>query len=343
MSRRRRRALFAVLVVVCSLAAAIVVLTGVGGDTRARASARAAAVLPAARADRRPVVMFRTAERSRPGAGGQLAIAPLGDPGRRTLGALRCDRVYFAASTGLCLAAGSGFAAGYRAEIFGADLRVRHEIALAGIASRARVSPDGRYGSVTMFVTGHSYAAAGAFSTETTLLDLARGENIANLEDFTVTRGGRQVTAEDVNFWGVTFAADSDRFYATMATGGRTYLVQGSVARRVAHVIHENVECPSLSPDGSRIAYKRRTGSEERPWRLTVLDLATGRETPLAERRSVDDQAEWLDDDRVLYGVDGAIWVVRADGRGRPHQFAAGAGSPAVVRWADRGGRAGAG
>ena len=210
---------------------------------------------------------------------------------------------------------------------------MRHEVDVAGIPSRARVSPDGRYGSVTLFVTGHSYAGAGSFSTQTTLIDLERGTKVAELEDFTVTREGRQVTAIDVNFWGVTFARDSDRFYATMATGGKTYLVQGSVKRRVARVIHENVECPSLSPDGTRVAYKRRRGSDERPWRLTVLDLETLRETPLAELRSVDDQAEWLDDSHVLYGIDGEIAVVRADGGGRPSRFAAAAGSPAVVRW----------
>ena len=75
---------------------------------------------------------------------------------------LRCDRVYFAAGSGLCVARGRGFAAGYRAR----DLRPRpaasaHELRVDGVPSRARVSPDGRYGSVTMFVTGHSYADAG--------------------------------------------------------------------------------------------------------------------------------------------------------------------------------------
>ena len=185
-----------------------------------------------------------------------------------------------------------------------------------------------------MFVAGHSYAAAGAFSTATTLIDLTRGEKITDLEKFTVTKGGRQVTAVDVNYWGVTFAPrDSDRLYATLATGGRTYLIEGSVRRRVAHVIHENVECPSLSPDGTRIAYKHRTGSAEDPWRLTVLNLATMRETPLAETRSVDDQAEWLDDDHVLYGRGGDVWSVPADGSGAPKRFLANADSPAVVRW----------
>ena len=173
----------------------------------------------------------------------------------------------------------------------------------------------------------------GSFSTQTTLIDLATGSKIADLEHFTVLRGSRQVTAIDVNFWGVTFARDSDRFYATLATGGKTYLIRGSVRERLARVIHENVECPSLSPDGTRIAYKKRSGSRTAPWRLTVLDLATMRETPLSEQRSVDDQAEWLDNGRVLYAVDGAVWVARADGTGEPRRFIARADSPAAVRW----------
>jgi len=330
-----RRALFAVLVAVSFLVAAVAVVAGVrAGDPARRATAGAADALPAARAERRPTLVFIRSATGGLQAAGQVAVAPLDrPPSRPELAPLRCDRVHFAAGTGLCLAPGSGFAAGYRAKVFGADLRVRHELEVAGVPSRARVAPDGRYGSVTLFVTGHSYAAAGSFSTETTLIDLARGERIAELEDFTVSRAGKQVTAVDVNFWGVSFARDSDRFYATMATGGKTYLIQGSVRERVARVIHENVECPSLSPDGTRLAYKRRTGSDERPWRLTVLDLATMRETPLAELRSVDDQAEWLDDEHVLYGIDGEIELVRADGRGRPSRYAARAGSPAVVRW----------
>jgi hypothetical protein len=265
--------------------------------------------------------------------GGQVEISTLARPTAPTPTALRCDRVYFAGGRGLCLARGGGFAAGYRAEVFGSDLRVTHALAVTGIPSRARVSPDGRYGAVTLFVSGHAYADPGAFSTQTTLIDLASGRKIADLEQFTVFHGSTQVTAVDVNYWGVTFARNSDRFYATLATGGKTYLIEGSVSARRAHVIHENVECPSLSPDGTRIAYKKRTGSSSAPWRLTVLDLATMRETPLSDERSVDDQAEWLDNGHVLYAVDGAVWEARADGTGLPRRFVARAGSPVAVRW----------
>ena len=63
-----------------------------------------------------------------------------------------------------------------------------------------------------------------------------------------------------------------------------------------------------------------------------MLDLASGRETPLAEPRSIDDQLEWLDDAHVLYGVDNTTFVLPADGSGTPAVFLANADSPAVVR-----------
>jgi hypothetical protein len=333
-SQRRRLALFAGLVVACTVAAGVAVALELGhGDPPLKASAGADSALGAAQRAHLPLLVYLRG--GGPTRDSQVALATLGDgaPGRPALAALRCARVYFAGGRGLCVARNRSLVLGYKAEVFGSDLRVRHSIALPGVVSRARVSPDGRYGAVTLFVAGDSYAAPGSFSTRTTLIDLATGSRIADLERFTVTRGGRQVTAVDVNFWGVTFSPrDSDRFYATMATGGKTYLIQGSVSARTAHTIYENVECPSLSPDGTRIAFKRRTGSSSRPWHLTVLDLRTMRETPLAEPRSVDDQAAWLDDRHVLYAVDGAIWSVPADGTGRPTRYVAAAGSPAVVR-----------
>ena len=126
------------------------------------------------------------------------------------------------------------------------------------------------------------------------------GDSIADLETFTVSDHGRVVDAADVQFWGVTFARDSDTFYATLATGGKTHLIKGSVSGRTAEVIHDNVECPSLSPDGTRIGYKKLVGDEGK-WRFHVLDLATGADVALAETRSVDDQLEWLDDRNLLY------------------------------------------
>jgi hypothetical protein len=319
---------FGLVAAACVLTAAAAIAAAAMSAGSGEASGGARVALTAARDAGGPTVVFRSL------AGGsrdRVGIAPL-DGGAAQLSALRCERVYFAGGTGLCVARGSGFAAGYKAKIFGPDMRVRHELEVAGIPSRARVSREGRVGAVTMFVSGHAYAG-GAFSTQTTLIDLRSGTAIADLEDFTVSRRGGVVTSEDLNFWGVTFAPGGDSFYATMATGGKTYLVRGSIRERTMRTLHENVECPSLSPDGTRIAYKKRVGARDTPWRLTVLDLATMRETPLGEPQGFDDQAEWVDDEHVAYGIDREVRVVAADGGGIPRRLRAAADSPAVVRW----------
>lgn len=331
MSFERRTQLFGALVAACVVGAVVAVVVASGGSGRS-ADNDAGDALGAARKAGRPALVLRNLGGGSDGTEGRVAITGPDNGRARTITPLRCERVHFGELNGLCVSRGTTFAAGYRAQVFDARFNVRFSVDVPGIPSRARVSPDGRYGAVTMFVQGHSYADRGAFSTNTSILDLARGFRIADLEQFAITRNGARVTAEDVNFWGVTFGRDSDTFYATLATGGRTYLIQGSVSKRSAHTIHENVECPSLSPDGTRLGYKKRVGGK-RIWRLHVLELATGRETALAETRGVDDQVEWLDNDRLLYGIDRAVWAVSADGTGSPARFEPAAESPAVVRW----------
>jgi hypothetical protein len=260
-----------------------------------------------------------------------VALAPVDEPGRtRVTTRLSCERVYFAGARGLCLGTPQGpLQAGYKVTITGPNFKRRHDFRLTGIPSRARISPDGRYGATTAFVTGHSYASDN-FSTQTVLIDMARGRVLADLEkDFTVIRDGKRIKEIDFNFWGVTFAGTTGRFYATLKTGDTTYLLEGDVKSRTARVLHENVECPSISPDNTRLAYKKWLGDR---WRLHVLDLATMEETPLAEERPVDDQVEWLDNNHVLYGLSPDTWVVPADGGGVPRKFLSKALSPAVVR-----------
>jgi hypothetical protein len=99
--------------------------------------------------------------------------------------------------------------------------------------------------------------------------------------------------------------------------------------------MYKGVECPSLAPDETRIAFKKMISRAN--WRLTVLNLKTFEEIPLAETKSVDDQAEWLDNGHVLYAMSDptpwmSIMVVSADGSGETNVFAKGAKSPAVVR-----------
>jgi hypothetical protein len=273
------------------------------------------------------------------GQAGRLALAPLDAPdGPRVLTDLDCLRVHVAAGNGLCLSDKGSLFTPYDIVFLGPDLEPRHKESLAGLISRARVSPDGRYGVATVFVTGHSYAP-GTFSTQTTLYDMATGELLGDLESFEVVKDGELIKSPDFNFWGVTFANQSGRFYATLGTAGHTYLVRGDLETERVEVLRDGVECPSLSPDNTKIAFKQRVDSGLGPirWRPAVLDVATLEDHPLAEDRTIDDQIEWLDNDTVLYAVDTGFgapstWATPADGTGGPRLFLADADSPAVVR-----------
>jgi hypothetical protein len=169
--------------------------------------------------------------------------------------------------------------------------------------------------------------------------DTASGKVLADLEQFKVSRDGRFIKSEDFNFWGVTFTPDSNWFYATLSTAGQHYLVRGNVHAKTAEVIHDNVECPSVSPSGSDISYKKRSVINKHvTWQLHVLDLASKQEAALGERRSIDDQLEWLDDRTVLYSVPAKeaastdVWSVAVDSRREPRLFLSNAYSPAVSR-----------
>lgn len=272
---------------------------------------------------------------------GQVALARLDAPEERFATGLACDRVDFAAGRGICLGADRGVITTYTARIFDADFVPGPEIPLTGPPSRARMSPDGRLAAFTVFESGHAYDAP-RFSTRTTLVDAETSQPIAHLEEFEVTRDGAPVHAPDFNFWGVTFA-DGDRFYATLGTADRIHLVEGSVRQRRMRILREGVECPSLSPDGRRIAYKsRRLDGGRLVWGLRVLDLASGAETALdGETRSVDDQVAWLDADHVMYGLPedrvpatggSDVYVMEAQPGAPPRLLLAQASSPARPR-----------
>src|SRR5205085_2866567 len=147
--------------------------------------------------------------------------------------------------------------------------------------------------AATVFVAGDSYAREG-FSTRTSIFYMSSGATVANLEQFAAYKDGKRINSIDFNFWGVTFAKRSGLFYATLGTRGHTYLVRGDVASRRVDVLRDGVECPSLSPDNTRIAFKQRTAKTQPfRWRPAVLDLLTLEAHPVAESRNVNDQIEW--------------------------------------------------
>lgn len=256
---------------------------------------------------------------------------------RRIVPGLTCRAVHMAGGKGVCLAIRGGTT--FTARIFDHTFTVRAELPLAGVPSRVQVSRDGTLAATTVFVSGHSYADT-SFSTRTSILDLTNGRFLVeDLETLGVRRGGRPFDSVDFNFWGITFLRDSRTYYATLASGGRTYLVRGRADQSTLEVIDRDVECPSISPDNRLLAFKQRTDGGIGPmhWEIWLLDLATGRRWGLGERHSVDDQVQWLDDRRIVYArpTEGEpastdLWVIDRSGSA-PRRFLAHAGSAAVV------------
>jgi hypothetical protein len=274
-------------------------------------------------------LMVRAVERGDPRLNGRIFVVKKGRPEPIPGADLACERVYFAAGRGLCLAvAPSGVE--YEATIFDSALRPLKHLGLTGLPSRARVSADGRYGAMTVFVAGDAYLGGGGFSTRTTIVDMRKGEEIAQLEQFRVSKDGVPFDSPDFNFWGVTFAKDPNTFYATLRTGDHYYLVEGDLKKRAMRLLRDGVECPSLSPDGTRIAFKSRIGNENR-WRIEVLDLDDLTAHRVAERRSIDDQVEWLDDETLVYSNELDVFTVPADGSGEPQLLLRDATSPAAL------------
>jgi hypothetical protein len=273
---------------------------------------------------------------------GRLAFAAperLDQP--RFIETLSCEVAHVAGARGICLAANRGLFTTYAAKLFDAKtFKILAELPLKGVPSRCRMSSDGKLAALTVFISGHGYSSVN-FTTQTLLIEVDNSRIIADLEEFSVSRDGQPFSNKDFNFWGVTFTPDTRHFYATLSTNRQHFLVKGDIANRSAAVIHDNVECPSLSPDASRVAYKKRSTVDGRVfWQLHILDLATGRETPLAEKRSVDDQLEWLDNGHVLYSLPETehgssastdIWLAAIDGASAPRLFLKKAYSPSAA------------
>ncbi|MEV6244408.1 hypothetical protein [Lentzea sp. NPDC051838] len=262
---------------------------------------------------------------------GKVASVPLSAPGGpRRVSSLSCKRFYTAAQQGICLADAPGPMPSATAVFVDKALGEQRRVDIAGVPNRAKLSADGRMASWTTFVTGDSYSQAGTFSTRTAIFDKETEVYSSNIEGTRVE--GMKMT-NDMNFWGVTFTSDDHTYYATMSAAGKTHLIRGDATEESAQALRENAECPSLSPDGKRVAFKKRVpGDGARPWREHVLDLTTMVETPLAETRGIDDQVVWLDNDTIAYGLPGeGIWAVQANGEGAPRQLVPHASSPSLV------------
>lgn len=269
---------------------------------------------------------------------GLVASVPLADPGAEPeFTGVACDRVDVADEVASCLLTERGTTTRYLHRTYDADWKLISQWRLAGAPSRTRLSPSGRLVASTSFAEGHAYEPT-EFSTTTTIRGLHKRFR-ADLETFSLTIGGKPRSAPDRNIWGVTFV-DDEQFFATVATGDRTYLVSGDLVGRSLRSLTENAECPSVSPDGKRVAFKVEVDRGSKTvWQLAVYDVTTGARTLLsATTRGLDDQAEWLDDDTLLYGLASPnqagvtdVWQVDTTPTAEPRLLIRHAWSPAVV------------
>jgi hypothetical protein len=318
----RNAKILVALVVLCVVGGGAYVAVAATGPSGTETDARPVATGVLDHAD----LLVRAVDPKQPTLNGGVFEVHHGELRKR--GDLSCERVYYAAGHGICMGvAPSGV--DYTATIFNEDLEGEGTIPLQGLPSRARVSADGRYGAMTVFVSGDAYLESStAFSTRTLVVDMATGKVATQLEQFKVIKEGQPFDAVDFNFWGITFdPKDSNRFYATLGTGDHHYLVEGDIAAREMKVLRDGVECPSLSPDGKQIAYKSRIGHSNR-WHIRVLDVDTLKDHAVAEERSIDDQVEWLDDDTLAYSDGRNVYTVPADGSGEPGLLVKDATSP---------------
>jgi hypothetical protein len=249
-----------------------------------------------ATAANRPYLLFRsTALGDSYGRVSMVYLDALDDA--RAVSSLACDRVHFSAGAGVCLEALRSGIASYRAHVFDTAFRVRHTVPLAGPPSRTRVSRDGRLAAFTVFVSGHSYSSPG-FTTRTSVIEMASGRMVLeDLEALPVFMDGKAFKAADFNFWGVTFARDANRFYATL--GRRIWrLVVLDLASRKETLLHAET----------------RNVDDQVEW-LNNREILYA--MPKADQQST-------------AGTD--IWAIAADASNSPRLLLPLAFSPAVVR-----------
>jgi hypothetical protein len=272
----------------------------------------------------RPDVSFR-----------KLVLVPLDTPhGAAYETSLSCDRATFAGSRGVCLVIEGHQAATPYAYVFNERFETIHKIQLVGVPTRVRLSPDGRLAAISVSEHTHEDPLLD-FVARTILVDTATGMT-RDMRHFRFTQEGRPIRVRDFGVWGVTFAADGNRFFATLELDSTKYLVQGNVSTASADVIRTGGECPALSPDNTQLVYKRRAKVDDDA-RLRVYDFGSGRDVEVgAERRSVVDQVEWLDNERIVYHVTGSsgadVWSVKVDDSEAPKILRRYSYAPAIVR-----------
>ena len=285
---------------------------------------------------RPPFVIYRALEPK--SAYGRLAILALTPGASPQITSLACSRLHYAGGRGLCAvqeqSVGSGTTTNV-AYVFDRSATPGRRIALDGIPTRLRVSPNGRVGAITTYAEEESPQGERLVS-RTRIVDLLHGNVVADLSDFRLDQVDTPDITDPVDITGLTFERDADRFFATAVTPTERYLMAGSVRERRLSVIRPGIASEAISPDGTNLIAKRLV-RERGFWQLVVIDLQTWTEHDLPQGpRSVDDQVEWFDDNHVVYhDVDDegtALWLLPVDGSSGPRVLIKDAYSGAVQR-----------
>ncbi len=249
---------------------------------------------------------------------------------------LQCERAHLGADMLACLHMQPG--QGLKLELADRKGNVRQTLSFPNIslASRVRVARDGSLIGLTGFSAGHSYSSAD-FSTRTYLVDGRQRRLLADVSSFRVIESAQlKLPARRFNVWGVSFDPNAaQKFVVTVGAGNGVWLAAGDLQNKTLTLLKADVECPSFSPDGSRIAFKRRNPAGG--WWPAVYELASGREVVMQDSPNVDDQIEWLDSQTLVYEMakregssESDLMLRKADGRTAATVLRSLAGSPAV-------------
>lgn len=329
MSPRARRAFFAGVLLIAGAAALLMWRVWAGGAARGELAGETLADDALA-----PFLIFRTL--APPAAHGRLAVLLLDSPGavRRPL-ALSCARVHYAGGRGLCVVqAPDGQPARYAVHTFDRTMTLGPRVDVPGVPTRVRVSPDGRRGAITTYAEEESPAGE-RLATGALIVDMSTGQVLGDVRQFRIDTRATPELDGPIDVGSVAFEADGDRFFAAVSAASGHYLCAGSVDERRLTGILAGVANEALSPGGRQLAVKMlRDGGF---WQLAVIDLRTWEQRELKQgERSVDDQVEWFDEEHVMYhdayNEGTALWILPADGVGKPRVLVEQAYSGSVQR-----------